>query len=265
MRVKVKDGEISYDEAGEGPAMIFSHAGIADRRMWQHQFRDLANGFRVVCYDWRGRGESSNAQGEVVHHRDLLGLMDALGIGDAQRVGCSMGGGYSLEVALVAPERVRSLTLICSGLGGHIWPPAMIEEVKERVYSSVPVDRLTAYQSHKSVNVRPEDVAAMAEAQARYMVVGPSRDATQVSPEVWRLALDMLSGVFYRQWKDEPAVERQLEPPSVDRLEEVAVPTLVINGRSDVPWIQDVSDLLSKGIPRARRLDIADTAHLAPL
>ncbi|MEX6431010.1 MAG: alpha/beta fold hydrolase [Ferrimicrobium sp.] len=92
MRVQVDGGEIGYDEAGEGPAMIFSHAGIADRRMWKHQFRDLATDHRVVCYDWRGRGESSSAQGDVVHHRDLLGLMDALDIPTAHLVGCSMGG-----------------------------------------------------------------------------------------------------------------------------------------------------------------------------
>lgn len=245
--------------------MIFSHAGIADRRMWKHQFRDLATDHRVVCYDWRGRGESSSAQGDVVHHRDLLGLMDALDIPTAHLVGCSMGGGYALEVALVAPERVRSLTLVCSGLPGHVWPPAMIREVKEQVHRSVPVDRLGAYQSHTSDRINPEDVAAMAEAQARYMVAGPSRDPAQVDPEVWQLAVDMLYRVFERQWTDRPVVERQLEPPAVGRLGEVSAPTLVINGRDDVPWIQDVSDLLSERIPRARRLDIADTAHLPPL
>lgn len=265
MRVHVSDGEIGYDEVGDGPAMIFSHAGIADRRMWQHQFRDLAVDHRVICYDWRGYGESSNAQGEVVHHRDLLGLMDALDIPIAHLVGCSMGGGYALEVALVAPERVRSLTLVCSGLPGHVWPPAMIREVKEQVHSSVPVDRLQAYQLHESDRVRSEDVVAMAEAQARYMVAGPGRNPAQVDPQVWRMAVDMLCGVFNRQWTDRPGVERQLEPPAVGRLGEVRVPTLVINGRDDVSWIQDVSDLLSARIPGARRLDIADTAHLAPL
>ena len=265
MRVQVSGGEIAYDEAGKGPAMILSHAGIADRRMWRHQFRELATDHRVVCYDWRGHGESSNAQGEVVHHQDLLGLMDALDIPTAHLVGCSMGGGYALEVALVAPERVRSLTLVCSGLPGYVWPPAMIREVKEQVHSSVPVDRLEAYQSYRSDRVNPEDVAAMAEAQARYMVAGPSRDPAQVDPEVWKLAVGMLCGVFERQWTDGPVVERHLEPPAVGRLGEVSAPTLVISGRGDVPWIQDVSDVLSEGIPGARRLDIADTAHLPPL
>lgn len=265
MRIQVGEGDIGYDEAGEGPAMIFSHAGIADRRMWRYQFADLANDHRVVRYDWRGRGKSSNARGEVVHHRDILGLMDALEIPTAHLVGCSMGGGYALEVALVAPERVRSLTLICSGLGGHVWPPEMIEEVRERVYTSVPAGRLAAYQSHKADHVNPADIAAMAEAQARYMVAGPNRDPGQVDPQVCQLAVAMLRGVFERQWMDEPVVERQLEPPAAGRLGELRTPTLVINGLDDVRWIQDVSGLLSEAIPGAGRLDIVGAAHLAPL
>lgn len=263
--VEVGNGEIAFDDAGDGQPVIFSHAGIADRRMWVHQFGDLATDHRVIAYDWRGYGESGDAHGEVTHYQDLLGLMDALGVPAAHLVGCSMGGGYALEVALAAPERVRSLTLICSGLPGHVWPTEMLEEVKARVHSSVPADRLHGYQRDQVDRVIPEDVDAMAEAQARYMVAGPDRNLKSVDPQVWRLALSMLRGVFERQWTGEPVVERQLQPPASGRLAEVRVPTLVINGRDDVPWIQDVSDLLSKGIAGARRLDIADTAHLPPV
>ncbi|MHB1555741.1 MAG: alpha/beta fold hydrolase [Acidimicrobiales bacterium] len=263
--VQVGDGAIAYEDTGEGPPMIFSHAGIADRRMWQHQCRDLATDRRVIAYDWRGYGGSSDAHGEVIHHEDLLGLMDALEIPAADLVGCSMGGGYALEVALVAPERVRSLTLVCSGLPGHVWPPEMLEEVKQRVHSSVPADRLRAYQTHEATVVEPEDVAAMAEAQARYMVAGPTRSPAEVDRATWQLALSMLRGVFGRQWTSGVATERQLEPPAAGRLAEVEVPTLIINGLDDVPWIQEVSGLLSEGIPGARRLDIAGSAHLPPL
>lgn len=59
--------------------------------------------------------------------------------------------------------------------------------------------------------------------------------------------------------------ERFLTAPAAGRLGEIAVPTLVINGLSDVAGIQEVATLLADGIPGARRLDLPDTGHLAPL
>jgi pimeloyl-ACP methyl ester carboxylesterase len=264
-RVKVADVEIAYDDAGNGPAIVLSHGAIADRRMWTHQLRDLSSDHRVIAYDWRGYGESGDADGEVSRHRDLLGLMDALDLSDADLVGCSMGAGHSLEAALAGPGRVRSLTLIGAGLPGHLWPTEMLEEVQQRVHSSVPADRLAAYQSHTADRVDPRDVFAMAAAYARYMVAGPERDPAEVDPDVWQLALEMLRGVFEREWSGHQVVERQLAPPASARLAEVTAPTLVLNGRDDVRWIQDVAGLLVAGIPGARRLDIPDTAHQAPL
>ncbi|WP_222871559.1 alpha/beta fold hydrolase [Nonomuraea sp. PA05] len=49
------------------------------------------------------------------------------------------------------------------------------------------------------------------------------------------------------------------------RLPEVTAPTLVINGLSDVPGIQEVSALPASGIPGARRLDLPEAGHLPPV
>ena len=56
--------------------------------------------------------------------------------------------------------------------------------------------------------------------------------------------------------------ERQLQPPAVNRLAEIQVPTLVIVGDLDRPWIIEAADLLERRIARARRAVIAGTAHL---
>jgi pimeloyl-ACP methyl ester carboxylesterase len=45
----------------------------------------------------------------------------------------------------------------------------------------------------------------------------------------------------------------------------VRVPTLVVNGLADVPWIQQVSVLLADGIPGARRVDLPETGQLPPV
>ena len=56
--------------------------------------------------------------------------------------------------------------------------------------------------------------------------------------------------------------ERPLEPPAVNRLAEIQVPTLVIAGDLDRPEITAAADLLERRSPRTRRAVIPGTAHL---
>ncbi|GGS72478.1 alpha/beta hydrolase [Planobispora rosea] len=259
---------LAYDEAGKGspgtPAVVFVHAGIADRRMWDHQFRALSASHRVIRYDWRGYGESGDAEGEFAHHEDLLALLDALRVERAVLVGCSMGGSYAVEAALAAPGRVAGLVPICSGLSGHEWPPEMLAQARERVHGSVPAERLSAYRARIGP-VDPADVEAMARAQVLWQVAGPGRGREDLAPEVWEKAVEMCRGVFTRLWSGPASTERQLDPPARGRLGEVRQPTLVVNGLADVPGIQQVSGLLSEGIEGSRRIDLPDTGHLPPL
>ena len=244
--------------------MVLAHAGLADRRMWKHQVQALRERHRVICYDWRGYGESGDAAGEVARHEDLLALMDALAVDQAALIGCSYGGAHALDAALAAPERVTALGLICSALSGHEWPRQMAALMAERVGAAVPADRLQGYRSRQAAVVDPADVAAMAEANVRLLVAGPDRDPVELDPDVWELALDMCRGVFAGDWTGPLVTERQLQPPACGRLPEVRVPALVINGRADVRGIQEVSGLLADGIPGARRVD-PPTGHLPPL
>ena len=48
--------------AGAGPAVLFAHAGIADRRMWDGQVPVLAGRNHVIRYDQRGFGESASPE-----------------------------------------------------------------------------------------------------------------------------------------------------------------------------------------------------------
>ncbi|KAB8189673.1 alpha/beta fold hydrolase [Nonomuraea phyllanthi] len=254
---------LACDEVGEGPAVVLVHAGIADRRMWRHQRDFLSDRYRVISYDWRGYGESAEPAGDLVHHEDLLRVMDGLGVERAALVGDSMGGSYAVEAALVAPDRVAGLVLISSGLSGHTWPDDMMAQARERVHSTVPAERLARYRSGTAGRVLPEDLDAFARAHALWQVAGPDRRLDDLDPEVWELAFAMMRQVFERSWSRRPVPERHL--PAKERLREITAPTLVINGLADVPGIQAVSDLLADEIAGARRLDLPATGHLPPL
>ncbi|CAM3145948.1 alpha/beta hydrolase [Saccharomonospora xinjiangensis] len=262
VNIAVNGVRLAYDDLGTGPAVVFVHAGIADRRMWDDQFEALAATHRVVRYDWRGYGESGDARGRFAHYRDLLALLDALDIERATVVGASMGGAYAIDAALAAPHRVSGLVVLGSGLSGHVWPDAMLAAVREHVHSAVPAERLARYREGNAEHIDPGDVAAMALAQARFLVAGPGRDAKTVAPEVWERALAMLDGVFRRLWTAPPHEEETLDPPALGRLPELTVPLTVINGLADAPWIRKVAGLICAGVQQSRRIDLPGVGHL---
>ncbi|MFF4605809.1 alpha/beta fold hydrolase [Streptomyces sp. NPDC001339] len=244
---------------------MFVHAGCADRRMWQAQFEALAARYRVIRYDWRGRGESADAAGEVVHHRDLIDLMDELGVGRAAVVGASDGGRIALDAVLTAPDRFAALVLIAAGLSGHRWPDSMVERARQCLHGAVPAERLRRYEEGAAEWIDPADLDAVAEAEAEFLVAGEGRDRTALRPEVWEPAVAMNRLTRERMWSGPPSVEPRSRPAAKERLAEVATPTLVISGLADVPEILEVSALLARGIAGARRLELPDTGHLPPL
>ena len=54
----------------------------------------------------------------------------------------------------------------------------------------------------------------------------------------------------------------ELDPPAIERLEELAVPTLVMAADHDPPFMRRICDILGARIPDARRVDIPETDHV---
>lgn len=263
--VAVPGSHLAVEQVGDGPAVVLCHAGIADHRMWAHQVAALAGGHRVIVYDWRGVGASGPARGDFAHHEDLLALLDALDVEAAVLIGASMGGGYAVDVALAAPHRVAGLVLISPGISGYPWPASFAEASRAAIGDAVPAERLAAYRAGSASRVREEDVAAMATAQAAFTVAGPTRTPEQVQAPVWDLAVEMLSGIYAREWDEHPDLDREADPPAATRLEDVSAPTLVVDAALDVPEIRAVADLVVDRVPGAQRVEVPDAAHLAPV
>ncbi len=115
------DGERLYYEAvGAGPPLVLCHGAGGNHAVWYQQVPVFAAARRVVTWDHRGFGRSTDraaASGPEAAVGDLLALLDHLEIGRADLVGQSMGGWTALALALAHPERVASLTL-ADTLGG---------------------------------------------------------------------------------------------------------------------------------------------------
>jgi 3-oxoadipate enol-lactonase len=96
------------------PVLVFSHSLGADHGMWAPQMADLVTSFQVLRYDTRGHGASDAPRDEYsieLLERDLLGLVDALGIERFAFCGLSMGGAIGQWLAIHAPLRLTRLVL----------------------------------------------------------------------------------------------------------------------------------------------------------
>src|SRR5580704_4940145 len=107
------------DSGGGGPVVVLSHGFLMEQSMFDAQVAALAGEFRVITWDQRGHG-GTPAPGPFTYWdsaRDVLALLDHLGVERAVLGGMSQGGFLSLRAALTAPDRVRALVLIDSQAG----------------------------------------------------------------------------------------------------------------------------------------------------
>lgn len=115
------DTTLAYRIEGEGaPVLFIQGIGVAGSG-WTPQVEALRGRFRTAVFDNRGLGGSLPCNGPITVEAmagDALALMDHLGWASAHVVGHSMGGVIAQQLALDAPKRVRSLSLLCTFLRG---------------------------------------------------------------------------------------------------------------------------------------------------
>src|ERR1700674_782319 len=97
------------DGPPDAAALVLSHALGLSMAMWDPQMAGLSRAFRVVRYDHRGHGGSPVPAGPYTIEelgRDLIHLLDRLGLDRVSFCGLSLGGMVGMWVASNAPERI---------------------------------------------------------------------------------------------------------------------------------------------------------------
>ena len=96
-----------------GRTVIGIHGLTANHTCWFSLAEALAPAWRVVAYDLRGRGDSDKpptGYSLAEHGRDLLGLLDHLGIERALLMGHSLGA--HIAVRFAAPHLALEVRLV---------------------------------------------------------------------------------------------------------------------------------------------------------
>jgi pimeloyl-ACP methyl ester carboxylesterase len=240
---------LAYDRAGPRGSVpvVLLHAGIADRRMWDPQWPELTSERDAVRLDLRGFGDSTERpDGPLSPVDDVLATLAALGVERCHLVGASYGAGVAVEVALTRPELVASLCLVAPG-------GALIAEATPDLRGFFDAERAA---------LENDDLDGAVEANLRTWVDGPQREPDVVEPLMREQVRQMQRRAFDLTIDWDDVEESELDPPALERLAEVRVPTLVLIGALDLDAIKDTARRVCEGIPGARRVDWDDTAHL---
>jgi 3-oxoadipate enol-lactonase len=110
---------IYHESHGEGAAIVFAHGVAGNHASWFQQVPTFSRSYRVVTFDHRGFGRSTDPDGlgRSGFVEDLKTLLDELEIDKACLVGQSMGGGTVVGFAGRYPERVSALVMSDSLFG----------------------------------------------------------------------------------------------------------------------------------------------------
>lgn len=245
-KVDVGGCSLHVESVGEGPAILFVHGLLCDSRMFSHSVGELSRDHRVITVDLRGHGQSgASASGYSIRDvsKDLMKVLDALGIVRAIFAGHGVGGAAALHVALTDPDRVIALILMNATADEE----SSSDALKARAFG------------------------------AALKVAGPRKELLQVAAKsLFSHTCHVAHPDIVERWLDETtrvdgggvqqAIDMMVRRPSLDqRLERIEVRTLAIAGSEDTvtPWA--LQQRLVDRMPNARMKTIQRAGHLGPI
>jgi pimeloyl-ACP methyl ester carboxylesterase len=246
------DAAIHYSLAGAGPpTLLIQGVGVIGAG-WQPQVEVLREHFTCCSFDNRGIGKSTCVRPPDSIEQlagDALALLDALGWARAHVVGHSMGGLIAEQLALEAPARVLSLSLLCTPASGRA--------------GARPSPRVAWIGLRSHVGTRAMRRRAFVELVLPRVMWGDTarRDA-------WA---ERLAPLFGRDLADSPPIVMQqlramAKHDARARLPELAgIPTLVVSAREDPIAPPQAGASTAASIPGATHVVIEDASHGVPI
>jgi pimeloyl-ACP methyl ester carboxylesterase len=228
--------------------LVLLHAFPVDARMWAPVRAPLAAKLRLITPDQRGLGRSplpttDRAPGLDDAARDVLALLDKLGLEQVVLGGCSMGGYLTMAVLRLAPERVGGLVLIDTKASADT-PEAA--ENRLRLAERAEAEGVTGWLADAML----PNLLAERTRTGSPEVAGSVRGLIDAQPP---------AGVA---WAAHAMAAR---PDSLDLLAGAAVPALVVVGEQDAVTPPEAAHAMAGALPDAELVVLPGAGHLTPL
>jgi proline iminopeptidase len=268
-RVPVGKASLYFREIGQGQPMLVLHGGPDfDHGYLVPELDRLADSFRLIYYDQRGRGRSAaGVRPEDVsletEMEDLDSVLRHFGLGSAALLGHSWGSVLALEYALRHPERVSHLVLLNPAPASKDDFTLLRKERRERWPEDV--ERLRAIAATDGYKQGDPDTVA-----AYYRV---HFNAALARPEDHTLLLARFRASFTREGilKARAVEDRLLDQTWLSsqydlhpKLATLRIPTLVVYG--DHEFIPAACAAhIAGSIPKARLVTLKECGHFSYL
>ena len=221
----LEDITIYFEEHGEGIPLVLIHGGMGSADDWANQIEEFSRHYRVITFDSRGQGRTTDPQGPLSYHlmaEDTLRLMDYLQVQSAYIVGWSDGGIIGIDLANHHPDRVLALVAYGANIN--------LDGVQESVIAYIRDSSLTALQNDQG---------------AEYLRLSPDPAHLPVIVEKLRTL-----------WLTEPNFTQE-------ELSAIRVPTLIIDGQKEEVVRPDHAAEIAAAIPGAELALLPNVGHYA--
>lgn len=228
-----RDGVALYYEVhGSGPVLLLSHGYSATSAMWRGQVEALSKDHTLVLWDMRGHGQSDYPDDQAAYSEaetvaDMAALLDEVGAKTAIVGGLSLGGYMSLAFNRVHADRVRALLIIDTG-------PGYRKDEPREGWNANAIK--TAEDFERNGLERLQRASPEMRSSTHRNAIGLARAAR-----------GMLT---------------QKNGDVIASLPDIAVPTLVLVGSEDKPFLA-ASDYMAAKIPGATKVVIEGAGHAA--
>lgn len=240
--IHVNGIDLYYESHGAGDPVLLVHGLGSSTLDWEAQVAVLARHHRVITFDVRGHGRSAKPKQRysvALFAEDTAALIRALDLGPMHVVGISMGGMIAFQLAVTAPELVRSLVIVNSGPAMPVttWSQRMM------IWTRVAIVRLRGMRTMGTMLAdrllpKPEHAPLRAQFVERWAANQP------------RAYLSALHGLL--NWT------------VMEHLKDIRCPTLILSGDLDYTPVA-VKQEYTALIPGAELVVIPDARHMMPV
>lgn len=239
---RVGDINLYYEIAGEGQPLLFLHGLGSSTRDWAAQVNYFAPSYQVITVDARGHGQSDKPPGPYsvpMFAADIVGLLKALQISAVHVVGLSMGGILAFQLAVDAPEMLKSMIIV------NIGPELIARTGRAKIQFFI-----------RTMIPRLLGMRKMGQVLAGRLFPGPEQEALRQD--------------FVKRWAENDknaylASWKALAGWSVAaHLGEIHIPTLVISADQDYTSVAYKEAYVAR-MPQAELVVIPNSRHATPV
>ena len=245
-RCPLAEVDLFYAEKGQGQPLLFLNGLSGDHLYWMGQLRLFGKHFRCLALDNRDVGQTHNPPAPYTAAdmaADVVGLMEQLQLPPAHVVGLSLGGMIAQELALAAPERVKSLVLVNTLARSDDWFRGTLD-------------------AFELIRRQVANTAAFFEAVLPWWVGWRFvEQAERVTWLRWLLRQNPYPQPLDRFLRQLDATRRH---DALDRVAQIACPALILAGADDALCPPRYGEQLRDLLPQGRLVVVPGAGHALP-